>query len=254
MSDNSVTTTTSSNVVTDFHYDGEDLESMNFSDKYHNWVLNYFDNYIGNSLLEVGAGTGSFAKLLMERYQKNVWLLEPSAAMVKKLKANLADQKHFNINHVFHGFLSQHKQALTKAQIDSVFYINVLEHILDDVQELKDAYDVLVPGGYIFTFSPALPQLYGAFDKSVDHQRRYYLQEMKDKMTAAGFEVVQAHYFDFIGMILWFIKYKILKSDKLEPGAVKLFDTFIVPFSSTFEPSRLLPVGKNILVIGKKPA
>ncbi len=87
--------------------------------------------------------------------------------------------------------------------------------------------------------------LYGEFDRKVGHYRRYTKDEIEGKCRAAGFKVIKSKYFDFVGMVLWFAKYKILKSDALESGAVAFYDKIAVPFVKGFEQFLKIPVGKN---------
>jgi hypothetical protein len=48
------------------HYFGKDLEAMSFANNYHRWILSEFLPYLGSSVAEVGAGTGSFSSLILE--------------------------------------------------------------------------------------------------------------------------------------------------------------------------------------------
>jgi len=235
-----------------FEYEGSDLDSMSLANNYNNWILDCFDKYIGNTLLEVGAGTGSLSKLILERYKKDTYLLEPSANLFTKLQSNFRDISNFSNQNILKGTLQENQEFFRNKDVDSIFYMNVLEHIKDDVAELKLSYDLLNADGHILTFSPALPQLYGEVDKQVGHYRRYYLNQMKSKMTEVGFKVVDSYYFDFVGMLLWWGKFKLLKSKNQDAGNVKFFDSILVPILKKLEYHKLLPIGKNIVVIGKK--
>ncbi|MBI2805141.1 MAG: class I SAM-dependent methyltransferase [Planctomycetes bacterium] len=235
-----------------FQYEGKDLEAMDFAVNYHSWILSAFDPYVGNKLLEVGAGTGAVSRMILERYRKESWLLEPSE-MLHQLHKNLDGFEHRDLARPLSGFLGAQHGFLKHQEIDTAFYVNVLEHIEDDRGELATVFATLKPGGHVLTFSPALPWLYGKFDASVGHFRRYYLKEMKEKMTSAGFEVVRGHYFDGPGMLAWWVLYRVLKKSRLSGKNVDLYDRWVVPILRHIEPSRLLPCGKNILVVGRKP-
>src|ERR671917_1953591 len=66
-------------------YAGRDLESMSFARNYHRWILDLFAPHLGPRLVEVGAGTGSFSELLLERRPSSLTLVEPSADMHRLL-------------------------------------------------------------------------------------------------------------------------------------------------------------------------
>lgn len=117
---------------------------------------------------------------------------------------------------------------------------------------MKVAYDLLNQNGYLITFSPAMQFLYSDFDKKIGHFRRYSLDEMKEKMSRAGFEVVDAYYVDFIGVFAWYVQMKLLKSTNFNPKTIKIYDGVVNKFQRKFDISRFLPFGKNIFVVGKK--
>jgi SAM-dependent methyltransferase len=233
-----------------FDYDGADLEYLEDSDNLYTMILSKFDDYIGENLLEVGAGMGTFSKSILKRYDKNLFAVEPSN-MISKLEESLADEINKDKLTVLKGFLADNLQNLN--EIDTIFYSNVLEHIKDDQSELQTAYDLLEPGGHILTYTPANPSLYCEMDEEIGHYRRYTLEEMKEKMTKAGFEIEEAYYHDFVGMVLMYIKYKILRMTKLSKGNVSLYFNTILPLLDKIEPSKLIPNGKNIFVIARKP-
>jgi hypothetical protein len=130
--------------------------------------------------------------------------------------------------------------------------VNVLEHIEDDSRELEMVYETLAAGGRCFIFVPALRSLYGRFDEKIGHFRRYAIAEIEEKCRAAGFKVVRSKYFDLAGIVPWFVKYKLFRSDSLEPGAVALYDKLAVPVVSAVEKAIPVPIGKNILVVAEK--
>lgn len=236
----------------DFYYEGKDLEAMSFAPNYHKWILRHFSPFMGQKILEVGSGKGSISELILQTFPRieKLFLLEPSEMLEQSQRKLDKYQKKVDFRK---NFLKSEIDYYQQQNLDTIIYINVLEHIADDQQELQIANHILNPRGHILTFSPALPALYGAFDEAIGHYRRYYLKDMKRNLQKAGFQLVTAYYFDFLGMILWWIKYKLLKHNNLGGNTVSLFDRFVVPLENLLEPSPLLPLGKNILVVGQKP-
>src|SRR6185369_2169839 len=66
-------------------YVGKDLEAMSFAVNYHRWILASFAPHFGTRVVEVGAGTGSFSELLVERRPQSLSLVEPSPSMFAQL-------------------------------------------------------------------------------------------------------------------------------------------------------------------------
>jgi len=233
-------------------YIGKDLEAMSFAVNYHNWILDEFRPFLGKNIVEVGSGTGSFSELLLREKPEILNLVEPSE-MFNYLKQNIS---HFDTDaetNFYQAVFAQVCDTIAeRKKPDSIIYVNVLEHIEDDITELKIIHRTLEKGGRCFIFVPALMSLYGEFDRKIGHFRRYTKMEIEEKCVAAGFKILKSKYFDFAGIFPWYVKYKLLKSDSLESGAVTIYDKYAVPIISRFESYFTFPVGKNILIIAEK--
>ncbi|MDQ3129211.1 MAG: class I SAM-dependent methyltransferase [Acidobacteriota bacterium] len=233
-------------------YIGKDLEAMSFAVNYHNWILDEFRPFLGANIVEVGSGTGSFSELLLREKPETLNMVEPSEMFVY-LKQNISQLKAETETHFYQAVFAQVcDEIAARKKPDSIIYVNVLEHIEDDSAELKMIYETLKPGGRCFIFVPALMSLYGEFDRKIGHFRRYTKIETEEKCAAAGFKILKSKYFDFAGIFPWYVKYKLLKSDSLESGAVTAYDKFAVPLISRFESFFNFPVGKNVLLIAEK--
>jgi 2-polyprenyl-3-methyl-5-hydroxy-6-metoxy-1,4-benzoquinol methylase len=233
-------------------YVGKDLEAMSFAVNYHKWILDEFRPFLGKSVVEVGAGTGSFSELILEENIDSLSLVEPSE-MFESLTANVSQIKNKTRVDYYHSIFSQVAAEIQdKQKPDSIIYVNVLEHIEDDRLELKYIHKTLGKGGRVFVFVPALMSLYGEFDRKIGHFRRYTKSEVEEKCAAAGFKILKSKYFDLAGILPWFVKYKVLKSDSLDSGAVTLYDKMAIPFVKGMEKFVNVPLGKNVLLIAEK--
>lgn len=237
--------------MSDVVYAGKDLEAMSFAVNYHKWIFEKFRPFLGRSIVEVGAGTGDFSILLLEERPEALALVEPSE-MFTYLSQNITSDSVL-VRFYKNIFADVFKEISQSQQPDTVLYINVLEHIENDVNELSLIYECLEPGGKVLIFVPALPQLYGEFDRQIGHFRRYLKKDLIEKAETAGFTILKANYFDFVGMIPWFIKYKVFKSDSLDSGLIKLYDKIAVPLNKAMESLVAPPIGKNLLFVLEKP-
>ena len=141
---------------------------MSFAVNYHKWILSEFMPYIGNYVAEVGAGIGNFSRLLLKTDRINrLMAFEPSANMYPLLQKTLMNDKRAK---AINGFFAQGEIS---EYFDTVIYVNVLEHIEDDVSELVYVNNVLMRGGHLLIFVPALPWLYSNLDREIGHFRRY---------------------------------------------------------------------------------
>jgi SAM-dependent methyltransferase len=235
----------------DVIYVGKDLEAMAFAANYHRWILAEYRPFVGKHIVEVGAGTGLFSTLLLGENPASLSLVEPSemyAQLVNNISSESIAIKFYN--NVFSGVCDD---IVAEQRPDTIIYINVLEHIEDDRKELRHIYDSLVPGGHALIFVPALPILYGAFDRAVGHFRRYVKKELVEKSLEAGFKIRVQKFFDFAGIFPWFVKYRIFGSAELESSVVRLYDTYAVPLVKLSESLVSPPLGKNLLFVLQKP-
>lgn len=234
----------------------EALEAMEYAPKYHQWILDDFSKYIGKNIIEVGSGPGSISKKLLEYHPKKLFCIEPSEMIFNKLLSTVEKMKETSNQEVeitpLNNYLSDSAASLKKEDIDTIIYINVLEHIEDDLGELKLIHDCLSQNGHVLIFVPALQWIYGSHDKNCGHFRRYYKKELKKKMEAAGFEMVSIKYFDFTGILPWWFTFRVLKIKYLKNGQSKVYDKCIVPITRFMEKIIPPPAGKNLIAIARK--
>jgi 2-polyprenyl-3-methyl-5-hydroxy-6-metoxy-1,4-benzoquinol methylase len=233
-------------------YVGKDLEAMSFAVNYHKWILDEFRPFLGKRVVEVGAGTGSFSELLLQESIDSLSLVEPSE-MFESLTANVSQIKNKAQVDFYKSIFSEvATEICEKQKPDSIIYVNVLEHIEDDRLELGYIHRTLSKGGRCFIFVPALMSLYGEFDRKIGHFRRYTKREVEEKCKSAGFKILKSKYFDLAGIVPWFVKYKMLKSDSLDSGAVTLYDKVAIHFVKGMEKFVNVPLGKNVLMVAEK--
>lgn len=226
-------------------YFGKDLEAMSFAHNYHRWLLSEFSPYIKGSVAEVGAGAGNVSKLLLSFDIKKLTAFEPDLNMYLLLEEALrADNRAKAIN----DFFSKKEEC---EYFDSILYINVLEHINDDVSELTKVYAALAQEGHLLIFVPALPWLYSELDRKVGHYRRYTINNIVNLVKRTKFSIITVRYFDVVGIIPWFINFTLLKNT-INGSNVCLYDRLVVPPMRVIEGLVPPPIGKNLLLIAKK--
>jgi len=226
-------------------YPGKELEAMSHAVNYHQWIVDEFEPYLGETLAEVGAGIGSVSKMLLKKGVKQLYAFEPSQNMYPFLEQELKKDERAKPINAFFG------PGCADVRFDAVVYINVLEHIEDDRAELMNALDALKPNGYALLFVPAQAWLYGKLDKQLGHYRRYTARGLSNLAEEVGLRIVKVRHFDFVGMIPWYINYVLLRNS-LGRGSVSLYDRLAVPTVRRLEGLVPPPIGKNVLLIGKK--
>lgn len=228
-----------------FVYEGKDLESMSFAQNYHNWIYENIETELGNKIAEIGSGVGNFTEFLLRNDHARIDAYEPCAKMHLKNKFS----KNPRVNCINSNFELVSKSCDYK--YDSVIFINVLEHIQQDLDAIKNAYNITRPGGKLIIFVPALQFLYSKFDRSIGHYRRYQKSELTKLVQNASFKIMSCEYFDSIGIVPWFVFMKVMRQG-LSSRNTFTYDTFVVPWLKILEKKISPPLGKNLLLIAYK--
>lgn len=222
-------------------YPGKELEIFDKAvifQKYIHWLIK---KYIKNKTLEVGAGLGSFTKTYIDNVE-NINLTEIDQENFDVLKNKFNDQKI----KVF----SKKIQDIND-RFDTVIYLNVLEHIEKDVDEIDFALSKCKKDGYLVILVPAHQKLYSNFDREIGHFKRYDKNFFKRNYKNA--ELKKLIYVDAMGYFLYFLN-KILFSKESYPSSIKvqIWDKLFTPITFFIDFITGYKFGKNILCIIKK--
>jgi len=87
-----------------------------------------------------------------------------------------------------------------ESEFDVVGAFDVIEHIDVDTEVLREMHRAAAPGGGVLITVPQHPFLWSAFDVHSHHVRRYTAAELRDKVTAAGFDIVRMT--SFVSLLL----------------------------------------------------
>ena len=158
---------------------------------YNAWLFGRALPYLGTSVLDVGAGIGTFTELAAAR-ASTVVALEPDPAFAERLAARFGDRRNVE---VVNGDLAE-----APAQgFDSIICFNVLEHIRDDGEALRRFRDLLRPGGHLLLLVPAHASLWSPFDEAVGHERRYDRRSLEQILRQSGLTPTEVTYVNPVG-------------------------------------------------------
>jgi SAM-dependent methyltransferase len=131
--------------------------------------------------LEIGCGTGFVLESVANAY--------PKAKLTGSeiLSAGLP----FAAKRVEHAELLQMDARWIPYQneFEVIGAFDVLEHIKEDEDVLREIHQALVLGGGALFTVPQHPSLWSSADEYACHVRRYRVGELKDKLVQAGFQV-----------------------------------------------------------------
>jgi 2-polyprenyl-3-methyl-5-hydroxy-6-metoxy-1,4-benzoquinol methylase len=106
------------------------------------WHLTFFKDYIGKNILDVGSGEGTFLNFIKKNNQKS----SVDALEISKLAIEIGHKKHPKINFIHSDIESLN---ISKKYYDTVFAIEVLEHLLDIDRVLENINHLTKKNGYL---------------------------------------------------------------------------------------------------------
>ena len=194
------------------------------------------------TVLDFGAGIGFLAEIFVEKYNVTPDCVE----LDPKLGSILRDK----------GFKSFGSLSETKGGYLAIYTSNVLEHIEDDVEVLREMHSSLADDGQLAIYVPAHPILYSSMDSQIGHVRRYRKHELKSKVRSAGFEVKSIHYDDSVGFFASVFVKLIGYRNKIGLGSTKsllFYDKYVYPISKVLDSLGAKHVlGKNLILFAVK--
>jgi 2-polyprenyl-3-methyl-5-hydroxy-6-metoxy-1,4-benzoquinol methylase len=137
-------------------------------------------------------------------------------------------------------------QLGTDEHFDSILYIDVLEHIEHDRDELAAARRHLRAGGHLVVLSPAHQWLFTPFDRAIGHYRRYSASTLQ-RIAPPGLRTVRLRYLDCVGMSASLANKVLLRQAMPSTRQIEIWDRAMVPLSRTIDPWLGFHVGKSIL-------
>ena len=229
-----------------FQYSSDELDAMAGATHYYRWIIEGFRPYLSGTVIELGAGIGTVSSYLIAEDIERLILVEPAGELCERLHARFRTEPRIAITH---GILDALEPEL---RADALVGVNVLEHIADDRQALRAAYQRLKPEGFLLLFVPAIPLLYGTMDQTFGHFRRYTKSRLGGLLVDAGFAVDRLHYANFLGVLAWFVAGKVLRRRTLTPRMVACSDRTLVRVTILMERRLHLPLGQSLFAIARK--
>lgn len=210
------------------------------------WVYELIAPHLGRSLLEVGSGVGVVSRFLVERGDPII-LSDHHPAYLEHLRARFGAQPQV----AFQLLDLTRLPYETVRPVDTVVCLNVLEHLEDDAAVLAGFHRLLPPGGRLVLQVPNYPALYGSLDAAYGHFRRYTRRGIVERVTAAGFRVVEERNFNPLAIPGWVLSAKVLRSRRLNVHAARLFNA-VVPIARRLDFLARLG-GLALLVAAERP-
>jgi SAM-dependent methyltransferase len=234
--------------MTDFEYVGSELELFAAVRNWKTYWSQRIRPFITGDVLEVGAGIGSNTPFLDSGGNQRWVCLEPDSRLLTQLSDNLKKTANGSRYESMCGTL---RDLDSSQKFDTIIYIDVLEHIENDREELETAAAHLRPGGRVIVLSPAHQRLFTPFDAAVGHFRRYN-RSMLRRISPANLRMEQLMYIDSAGLVLSAANLLFLRRSMPTRGQLRFWDQCVVPISRVLDRCFLNSVRKSIIGIWRQ--
>jgi SAM-dependent methyltransferase len=221
------------------------LERLAVAPRFNRWMYDRLARWIGESVIEVGAGIGNLSQFLV--WRRRVVLTDTEPAYRAYLEGRFRDRPHVQVRPLT---LPAVPDDLREDPFDSVVCLNVLEHIERDREALAGMRDLARPGGTVVLLVPAFPALFGELDRALGHFRRYTTATLRRLFGEAGLTLRHLEYFNLAGMPGWWFVGRVLRRNMIPAGSLWVYD-MLVPI---FRLERHVPwrAGQSLIAIGER--
>ena len=229
-------------------YIGEELELFAAARNWKAYLAAQMSPYFGARVLEVGAGIGTTTAALCSGRAREWVCLEPDTRLLAQVEKAVAagDLPPCCIPRA--GTLADFGDH---ELYDTILYVDVLEHIENDREEVALAYCHLAPGGHLIVLSPAHPFLFTPFDRAIGHFRRYTRGSLA-AISPAGSERVRWRYLDAVGFFASLGNRLLLSQAMPTARQLWVWDRLMVPLSRLLDPLFFYAFGKSVLGIWRR--
>jgi SAM-dependent methyltransferase len=225
----------------------EVLARLSRAPRFTRWMADAIRPYVGDRVLEIGAGIGNLTVNLIPR--DVYWATDVNPTYLR-------DQRHLRRTRPYlrTGFtdVTRPESFPVDQQFDTVICLNVVEHLQDDVAALRNIRSVLQEDGKAIVLVPQGPGLYGSLDKALGHFRRYTREELRTAAERADFQVINVFGFNKAGVPAWWLNARLLNRKTFSLYQIKMLN-LLVPLFRKLEAWLPFP-HLSLIAVLKKPA
>jgi 2-polyprenyl-3-methyl-5-hydroxy-6-metoxy-1,4-benzoquinol methylase len=224
------------------------LDVISKADRFNRWMFDTISPFCKGNILEIGSGIGNISQFFIAE-DRQFTLSDLRKNYCSILSDKFPSNRVIQINLIEEKFEETYSDYLET--FDSIFALNVVEHIQDDQLAIQNCKKLLKPKGILIVLVPAYQFLYNELDKSLDHFRRYNRASLNAIIHKNNLTLVKSFHFNFVGILGWFVSGKILKNKRIPEGQMGLYNS-LIPFIKVIDFLVLNKMGLSVISISKK--
>lgn len=205
------------------------------------------------NILEIGSGVGNISEYFLND-NASISLSDIRDVYCEELQTKFHGeptlQGIMTMNLVDNDFDTKFSRHISS--FDTVFALNVVEHIHNDRLAISNCYKLLKPGGCLIVLVPAFQRLFNNFDVELEHYRRYSRKHLESLFISNNLKIIKSRYFNAAGIAGWFISGKMQHHKIIPVGQIRLYNS-LVPLFKLLDSIILHSFGLSVITIGLKP-
>jgi glycosyltransferase involved in cell wall biosynthesis len=204
-------------------YGSHMLAELERARRFNLWMGDVLRPYVGDRVLEIGAGIGTLTNQFIPRELYVASDINPH--YLRYLRSYSFGKPYLRVLKI--DAVRPSDFSGLEQKFDTVLLINVLEHVPDEQQALRNIWQSLEPGGRAIVLVPQHPSLYGSLDEVLEHRERYTITKLRESLVNAGFGVDKIFDFNRVSVPGWWFNGKVLSRKRFSRVQLKLVNNSI---------------------------
>ena len=229
-------------------YGSQILGRLNRAPRFTRWMADVIRPFIGERVLEIGAGTGNLTLQLIPR--KLYYASDINPHYLTYLQNLIPDHPYLRVGYTDG---EKHDSYPSEERFDTVICLNVVEHLENDLGALRNIFDALEENGRAIVLVPSGPGLYGTLDKVLGHYRRYTKAQFTELAAQSGFQLEALLSFNRFGSPAWWLNGRVLRRKTFGLWQIKMLNV-LMPLIRAIDGFLPLPPLSIIAVLRKPPS
>jgi 2-polyprenyl-3-methyl-5-hydroxy-6-metoxy-1,4-benzoquinol methylase len=226
------------------------LEIISSADKFNQWMFHTIEPFSKGKVLEIGSGIGNISSQFLKN-NYSIMLSDFRPEYCEELKNKYSHYSNFlgvkRIDLVDPEFSKKYVDLLDS--FDTVYALNVIEHIENDNLAIANCKKLLKRGGNLIILVPSYQNLFNNFDIELGHFRRYTISKLTKIFRFNNLGINHTQYFNFIGILGWYFNGNILKKKRIPAEQMKLYNN-LVPIFKVLDKLIINKFGLSTVVVG----
>lgn len=226
----------------------ENLDAISFAPRFNEYMYETILPFCKGDILEIGSGIGNISKHFVID-EANIHLSDIRDNYVKDLAESFPQlsDRIYKLNLVEENFDLRYSSHLKR--YDTIFALNVVEHIKDDSLSIINAKKMLKDDGHLIILVPAYQWMYNSFDTALEHFRRYTKTSLSN-LISPHLDIIHKQYFNVFGMLGWFVSGRIMKKKTIPRNQMELYDRLIL-ISKSLDKLVFNKIGLSVIAVAR---